>query len=109
MIFRGEKVLDGSLAEILEAYGTDTLRLRAQGAAEVLSGHPSVKKVVDMGQYQEVRLAGDPQALLADLALRAKVELFELARPSLHDVFVRIAGPEAAAAAAASAAGAEVE
>jgi ABC-2 type transport system ATP-binding protein len=104
MIYRGEKVLDGTLAQIQERYGTDTLRLRAEGARDVLQGHASVESVTDMGHYQEVRLAGDPQALLADLAGRTRVELFELAQPSLHDIFVRIAGPEAAEAAAASAA-----
>ena len=105
MIFRGEKVLDGTLDQIQATYATDTVRLRASGARDVLDGHPSVEKVVDMGHYQEVRLKGDAQALLSDLASVARVELFELARPSLHDIFVRIAGPEAAQAAAASGAG----
>lgn len=100
MIFRGKKVLDGTLEQIRQNYSTDTVRLRATGARAVLEGHPAVEKVVDMGSYQEVRLRGDPQALLASLAGRVPVELFELARPSLHDIFVRIAGPEAAEAAA---------
>jgi ABC-2 type transport system ATP-binding protein len=108
MIFKGEKVLDGTLDEIQTRYGDDTVRLRADGAREALAGHPAVRGLLDMGRYQEVRLApgSDPQALLAALSSRVRVQLFEVARPSLHDIFVRIAGPEAGEAAHASANGA---
>jgi len=50
--------------------------------------------VSDYGNLQEVRLAGDPQAFLARLAGRTRVFHFELTRPSLHDIFVRIAKPD---------------
>ncbi|MCB9897889.1 MAG: ATP-binding cassette domain-containing protein [Planctomycetes bacterium] len=100
MIFRGQKVLDGTLEAIQHEYGADTVRLRADASArEILARHPAVAKVTDMGNYQEVRLDGDPQRLLADLAGSCRVTLFEIAQPSLHDIFVRIAGPEAAKAA----------
>ena len=78
------------------------MRLRFDGDAALLRAHPSVAKVSDMGQYQEVRLAGDAQDLLRYLVERTTVQLFEIARPSLHDIFVRIAGPEAAQALAAT-------
>jgi len=99
MIFRGEKVLDGTLEEIQQRYGDDTVRLRADGAREALAGNPAVVAVLDMGRWQEVRLqrGADPQSLLSALAARTRVHHFEVARPSLHDIFVRIAGPEAAA------------
>jgi ABC-2 type transport system ATP-binding protein len=47
-----------------------------------------------MGHIQEVRLApqSDPQRLLAELVQRTRVQSFEVTRPSLHDIFVRIAG-----------------
>jgi len=96
MIYKGRKVLDGTLEQIRGRYGSDTVRLRADGARELLAGHPAVSEVLDMGRYQEVRLRGDPQRLLADLVGRTRVELFEIAEPSLHDIFVRIAGPEQA-------------
>jgi len=98
MIFRGEKVLDGSFASIQETYGADTVRLRMDGGRDLLDDHPAVASVADMGQYQEVRLVGDPQELLASLVGRTRVQHFEIANPSLHDIFVRIAGPEAARA-----------
>ena len=49
----------------------------------------------DYGQLQEVRLTGDPQAFLQQLAARTAVHHFEITRPSLHDIFVRIARPDA--------------
>jgi ABC-2 type transport system ATP-binding protein len=95
MIFRGKKVLDGTLAEIQEQYGADTIRVRTDGGRAALDGMPGVDKVVDQGNLQEVRVTGDPQAFLRALVSRTKVHQFEIARPSLHDIFVRIAQPEA--------------
>jgi len=55
-----------------------------------------VDAVVDFGQYQELRLEQgvDPQRVLADLMTVGRVELFEIAHPSLQDIFVRIASPD---------------
>jgi ABC-2 type transport system ATP-binding protein len=95
MIFRGKKVLDGTLAEIQEQYGADTIRVRTDGGRAALDGMPGVDKIVDHGNLQEVRVTGDPQAFLRALVARTKVQQFEVARPSLHDIFVRIAQPGA--------------
>lgn len=98
MIFRGKKVLDGSLAEIQDQYGNDTIRLSAEDAAACLAGLPGVEQIRDLGQVQEVRIArnSDPQAILQTLMTRTRVTSFTLAKPSLHDIFIRIAGPESA-------------
>jgi ABC-2 type transport system ATP-binding protein len=95
MIFRGRKVLDGTLEEIQAQYGFDTIRVRTAAGADVLAGMSAVQSVNDYGQQQEVRLAGEPQRFLQDLAARTAVYHFEIARPSLHDIFVRIARPGA--------------
>jgi ABC-2 type transport system ATP-binding protein len=96
MIFRGQKVLDGSLQSIQARYGEDTIRIRTNSGAEVLQNLPGVLLVNDYGRDQELRIAPetDSQAVLAELARRTRVERFEIARPSLHDIFVRIAGPQ---------------
>jgi len=95
MIFRGRKVLDGTLASIQERYGADTVRVRVAGGRAALEGIEGVDRVRDLGQVQEVRFRGDSQELLARLVGKTRVELFEVKRPSLHDIFIRIAGPEA--------------
>jgi len=96
MIFRGRKVLDGTLASIQDQYGEDTIRVTATGG---LSGVdlPGVERVRDLGQVQELRLTrgADPQEVLRALVAQARVTGFSLVRPSLHDIFLRIAGPAA--------------
>lgn len=92
MIFRGRKVLDGTLDEIQAQYGFDTVRVRTAAGAAPLADLPEVESVNDYGQLQEVRLTGDPQMFLQKLSARTSVYHFEVARPSLHDIFVRIAG-----------------
>jgi ABC-2 type transport system ATP-binding protein len=93
MIFKGRKVLDGTLEEIQAQYGFDTVRVRTAAGVAALAGIPSVQSVNDYGQLQEVRLTGDPQRFLQQLASRTPVHHFEITRPSLHDIFVRIAKP----------------
>ena len=93
MIFRGRKVLDGTLESIQNEYGADTVRIRTSDGAAALAGIPDVEAVNDFGQLQEVRLRGDPQAFLTRLTARASVYHFEVTRPSLQDIFVRIAKP----------------
>jgi ABC-2 type transport system ATP-binding protein len=97
MIFRGRKVLDGTLASIQDQYGEDTIRVTAEGGAAAIGDLPGVEQVRDLGHVQELRLArgADPQAALRALIERARVSSFSLAKPSLHDIFLRIAGPAA--------------
>ncbi len=97
MIYRGKKVLDGTLAAIQDEYGSDTIRLRTEDGGAVLGTVEGVEKVSNYGKVQELRIAPDrdPQRILTDIMSRTRVHSFELTRPSLHDIFVRIAGPEA--------------
>jgi ABC-2 type transport system ATP-binding protein len=97
MIFKGRKVLDGTLASIQEKYGSDTIRIRTENGAGSLQGLNGVEKVNNFGRTQELRIARhtDPHQVLSQLISRTRVNSFEITSPSLHDIFVRIAGPEA--------------
>jgi ABC-2 type transport system ATP-binding protein len=94
MIYRGRKVLDGTLAAIQSQYGRDTLRVRMGDGAAALQGLRGVLRVNDYGRYTELRVEprADTQGILRELLGRGRVEHFEIAQPSLHDIFVRIAG-----------------
>ncbi|HTB17254.1 MAG TPA: ATP-binding cassette domain-containing protein [Bryobacteraceae bacterium] len=96
MIFRGKKVLDGSLASIQSSYGSDTIRVEVEGGASVLGELPGIEHVKDLGQVQELRMAPgcDPQQVLRTLLARTRIVAFSVVQPSLHDIFVRIAGPQ---------------
>jgi ABC-2 type transport system ATP-binding protein len=97
MIFKGRKVLDGTLAAIQDRYGSDTIRLRAEGGMSRLDGLANVEKVIDFGRLQElkVRPGADPQGILAEILSRTRVYGFDIAKPTLYDIFLRIAGPDA--------------
>ncbi len=98
MIYRGNKVLDGTLASIQDRYGSDTIRVSTAAGPASLNGLPGVEKVRDLGQVQELRMGQgcDPQEVLRTLMARTSVTSFSVVKPSLHDIFVRIAGPAAA-------------
>jgi ABC-2 type transport system ATP-binding protein len=97
MIFRGRKVLDGTLAAIQDRYGNDTIRVAVEGGGAALENLPGVERVRDLGQYQELRMAAgcDSQNVLRAIVARTRVDSFAATKPSLHDIFVRIAGPAA--------------
>jgi len=97
MIYKGNKVLDGTLDSIQDRYGQDTVRVRVEGDGFDARTVPGVEKVNDFGRLQELRMIPNtnPQILLSELMKRGRVVHFELTRPSLHDIFVRIARPAA--------------
>jgi len=94
MIFRGRKVLDGTLDQIQARFGFDTIRIRTAGGMAALAGAPGIESINDHGNVQELRLTIDPQEFLRLLTARTAIHQFEIVRPSLHDIFVRIARPE---------------
>jgi ABC-2 type transport system ATP-binding protein len=97
MIFKGKKVLDGTLVSIQDKYGSDTLRIRTEGGMQSLENLEEVDKITDFGKLQELRIhpGSDHQKILKDILSKTQVYSFELATPTLYDIFLRIAGPEA--------------
>ncbi|HLJ12546.1 MAG TPA: DUF4162 domain-containing protein [Planctomycetaceae bacterium] len=75
-------------------HGDDTIRLKV-AQSQALFELPGVEQVNDYGRYQELRLTkgADPRGLLQLVLSRTSLDHFERTRPSLHDIFVRIAGP----------------
>ncbi|MFN5949017.1 MAG: ABC transporter ATP-binding protein [Pirellulaceae bacterium] len=96
MIYRGRKVLDGTLAEIRQSYGRPEVRVRmASGQEPDCRSLPGVRAVLPHGPMFDVSLDSydSRAALLAPLAKQGDIEPFESVQPSLHDIFVRIARP----------------
>ncbi|HUF28527.1 MAG TPA: ATP-binding cassette domain-containing protein [Gemmatimonadaceae bacterium] len=100
IIARGEKVLDGSMAQVREEHGGRTVALAldggsANGVAEVLGDRALVERVDDSNRWFEIELApgADPQLLLRRLIERgAAIQRFELVQPSLHQIFLQRVG-----------------
>jgi ABC-2 type transport system ATP-binding protein len=96
MIHRGKKVLDGTLAHIQDQFGKDTIRIQSDMGVAALEGISGIEKVNDFGKLQEIRVASgiDPQEILRNLLSKARIFRFEITRPTLNDIFIRIAAPE---------------
>jgi ABC-2 type transport system ATP-binding protein len=105
IIARGQKVLDGSLAEIKAGAGRRHIALAyhrdAARAARVLEDRRLVAKADDYGASAEVELAegADPDDLLRSL-VESGVGLsrFEIVEPSLQSIFIDRVGRDAATA-----------
>ncbi len=54
MIYKGKKVLDGTLQSIKDLYGQDTLLLQTELGASALADIGGIDRVNDFGQMQEV-------------------------------------------------------
>jgi ABC-2 type transport system ATP-binding protein len=100
MIYRSRKVLDGAVDAIQSQHGGNLIRVATARGLAALDGLPGVEEVRDLGRLQELRLApgADPQQVLRWLLARTAVTHFELAKPSLQEIFVRIARPALEAA-----------
>lgn len=92
MIFQGKKVLDGPLHTIQDEYGTDTIRVKGQELK--LHGLPGVTNVDNHGNFQELRLGknADTGIILSELTSTGRLHHFEITKPSLQDIFMRIVG-----------------
>ncbi len=95
MIYKGNKVLDGTLDTIQNKYGQDTIRVAIDGNGYDPGSLPGIARVNDFGRYQDLHMSpgADTQQILTQLMNHGRVTHFELTKPSLHDIFVRIAAP----------------
>ena len=106
IIARGEKVVDGSVAQVKSEFAGSFVALSfthdKEKAQRILLDRRLVEKVDDYGATAEVKLAAGANAeeLLATL-VREGVGLrrFEVVEPSLQAIFIAKVGPEAAVAA----------
>ena len=103
IIARGEKVVDGTLAEVKRADGRVHLALtfsRNGGSAKAVLADPAlVASVDDSGASAEVMLAPgvDPDRVLRALvAAEVGLARFEVVEPSLQSIFIARVGADAA-------------
>ena len=91
MINHAKKVLDGQLRKIRRSFSRNAVALQVANADDVLQDKSLVVNVRQNGDDTEVLMAPgvDAQALLKRLVeAGALVNKFELAEPSLHDIFI---------------------
>ncbi len=95
MINRGRAVLYGGLAEIKSRFRSNSVLLECEGEPGEIAG--VTQKPLDGAARELVLGAGTtPQQVLEALVSRGvKVNRFEVATPTLNEIFIKVAGEEA--------------
>lgn len=98
LIHRGQVVLDGSLEEVRG--GQNTLHIEFEGDGGFLESLPQVKRAAVSNNAAEIVLAdgSDPQKILEASMGRLRIRKFEVAAPSLEEIFIERVGADTLAA-----------
>jgi ABC-2 type transport system ATP-binding protein len=103
IIARGGKVLDGRLAEVKAQHGSPSIMLgfdnRTDGSRAMGALRDIVAHLDESGLYAELTLqpgVDSQQVLQRIMAQNVRVNRFEIVQPSLHRIFLELAGPGAA-------------
>ncbi len=91
LINHGRSVLYGEVDEIKRNFAGNAILVRGHGDFSNLPGVLETRRV-DGNWQMALEIGVDPQAVLRDLAKRdgVKIERFELAEPSLDDIFISV-------------------
>jgi ABC-2 type transport system ATP-binding protein len=97
MLHGGRKVLDGPVDDIKAERGREHVRVRYRYPVGDLSTLPGVVRIQDLGREQILELgpAANPRDLLIALGQLGTLLRYEVNHPSLHEIFVEIAGVHA--------------
>ena len=90
LINRGRVVLSGTLAAIKKQYGHNGVSVRFSGDGSFLKSLPDVASFQDNGNELFLRLRDGADAARVLDAARGRIEIlrFEVAEPSVHDIFI---------------------
>lgn len=95
MIFRGRKVLDGSLSEIQASFPANRVRVVLANPDDPF---PRLDNIENLTREKDAHFfdmtdIGRKQQILQQLVSQVAVDHFEVIKPTLHEIFVRIARP----------------
>ena len=90
LINKGTEVLSGNLVQIKAKYGKNRIRMNYNGKADFLHDSSLVSDFDDYGQYVEIRPVQGikPQQVLEAAISQVQIEKFEIADPSLNEIFI---------------------
>ena len=96
LIHQGKVVLDGTLTAIRSSFGKNTLHIDYEGDGSFLQALPEVKRATVVNHSAELTLSegADPQRILEATVGRLRIRRFELAAPSLEQIFIEKVGAE---------------
>jgi ABC-2 type transport system ATP-binding protein len=94
LINKGKPVLSGSLRDVKQRYGTNSVHLEFEGDGEFLKKSPLVKKADVYQNYAELELVDirKSRELLSKLDDKLNLRKFEIVEPSLNSIFINVVG-----------------
>jgi ABC-2 type transport system ATP-binding protein len=94
LVNRGTCVMQGNLRDIKRGFGTNTILTRVEGDTAFLGSLPGVRDVVHSSNFTQIKMqpGADSQAILHEIAARARISHFELTEPSLEEIFIMAVG-----------------
>ncbi|HHT73166.1 MAG TPA: ATP-binding cassette domain-containing protein [Firmicutes bacterium] len=94
LIHRGELVLSGNLKSIKSGMGRQILRVGVEGSRDFWRRLPGLTLLAERPDYLEFRMGRgvDPNMVLKEAMAAGQVTRFELAEPSLDQIFVERVG-----------------
>ena len=98
LINRGKMVLSGTLSNIKQRFGRNSVHLEFAGDGSFLKNLPFVRQATMYKNYAELVLHGTvtSQQLLSDITSHIEVRKFEYVEPSLNSIFLEVVGGEEA-------------
>jgi ABC-2 type transport system ATP-binding protein len=104
LVHGGEVVLSGSVDEVRASEGSNSVIVEFDGDGSFLQSLPGVARATIHNNSAELRLEkdADTQAILQAVVPRLKLSRFEVAVPSLEEIFIGRVGVEALVAQAAA-------
>jgi ABC-2 type transport system ATP-binding protein len=99
LINRGCKLVEGTMEEIRSRFASRILLLEGEGDFAALANFDGVLDAHFTAGYArlEITADADPQRVLRRALDLARVSRFEIQRPNLHEIFVKLVGDDAAA------------
>jgi len=96
LIHRGAVVLSGAVAAVRASRGDTAVHLEFEGDGARLETLPGVDAVTLSGHRAELRIpdGADTNALIGAIASRVRIRRFEVAAPSLEEIFLDRVGGE---------------
>lgn len=96
LIHRGQVVLEGTVDEVRASHGRNTLYVDFEGDGGFLENLPQVRKATIHSNSAELTLeeGADTQKILEACVPRLRVRRFEIASPSLEEIFIERVGTE---------------
>jgi ABC-2 type transport system ATP-binding protein len=96
LVHKGKVVLAGALDTVRDSFGKNTLHIDYEGDGSFLEGLPQVRRAAIVNNAAELSLVegADPQRILEATIGRLRIRKFEIAAPSLEEIFIEQVGAE---------------